>query len=200
MRSNIQAELLLAWATAAGDPGASIARWVRLGAPAGITVPSTELDGLLPAVPDDEASPEAALSLATDYESFTNYSGVEDDPEVVNLILGFAEKGYLKAFPDVDSCTRYLGGPPVLSRFGCVTRLKWDAVRESWTTKKRVILDAKQSGVGLATTRAHRSVLPRLTDATSAALELMDELSADEEVEQLVLDVTDAFWEVPLRH
>jgi hypothetical protein len=46
------------------------------------------VDGLLPLVPDNEATPESAAALSTDYESFTNYSGVENDSEVVDLIVG----------------------------------------------------------------------------------------------------------------
>ena len=43
-------------------------------------------------------------------------------------------------------------------------------------------------------------VLPRISDATADALEMMSHLEPGQEVEFLVLDFVAAFWNVPLRH
>ena len=42
--TSIDAEMVYAWAQAAGDPGAAVATWLTTGAPPGIRVPFAELD------------------------------------------------------------------------------------------------------------------------------------------------------------
>ena len=65
--------------------------------------------------------------------------------------------------------------------------------------KVRIILDCKKSGVSLAAARSHRSPLPRVLDAVRAALGQMP-LGPEEGFDQLVADIVDAFWLIPLRH
>ena len=116
-----------------------------------------------------------------------------EDEEAVEELYSFVrrEPPMLKVFDNLEECTEYLGGPPVLSRFGVLTRVKDGKV------KKRVILDEKQSMITLHTKKTHRVLLPRVSDATQDALDLSDGLRSGEKVEQMVLDAKDAFWTVP---
>ena len=81
----LDAELLHAWATWAGDPAAHCAKWLVNGAPAGVTV-DFELDGILEPVLDEE--PAGIDGLVSDADGATNYSGVESDPEAMAIIDG----------------------------------------------------------------------------------------------------------------
>ena len=65
-------------------------------------------------------------------------------------------------------------------------------------SKTRIILDAKESNVTSATLRRFRSILLRVMDAVSDALHLTSQCKKGECVEQLIADVSDAFWLVPL--
>ena len=64
--------------------------------------------------------------------------------------------------------------------------------------KKRIILDLKQSKVTAGTYKQWRVILPRLVDLVSDTLDLSCNLGPEEEVEYLILDFVDAFWNVPL--
>eukprot|EP00971_Amphidinium_carterae_P256783 5098471-Amphidinium_carterae.1 len=84
-----------------------------------------------------------------------------------------------------------LGGTPVLSRFGVLRRVK-DGV-----TKRRVILDAKQSGITAHTRPTYRVELPRATDVVNSVLSTA-QMVKPENLELLVCDFAEAFWQVPL--
>ena len=104
----------------------------------------------------------------------------------------------------------------MLSRFGLVIRTRNNK------TKKRIILDLKESLISALSGRTNRVVLPRLTDHILALLEELDiiydedsaevddlpDLIEDDDddddddsfdVEQFILDFCEAFWQVPLR-
>ena len=85
VQTDLQAELLLAWATWANDPAAPAARWLADGAPAAINV-NFELDGVLEPITEENAVDSESLS--TDYGSFTNYGGVESDLAALEIIDG----------------------------------------------------------------------------------------------------------------
>jgi hypothetical protein len=191
--SPIRAGLLSAWASKAGDPGAAAAAWVRDGAPAGI-LSDPLLAGVFPLaelVPGDVLDPAA---LEHDLDGFTNYAGIDEDLDVRSQIEAFTAKGYLKEFACLAECTAYLGAPPLLSRFGAITKLRHGKV------KKRIILDVKRSRVKECTRKVHRVPLPRVTDV---AFDILDSLAKfgfepGDGIELLVLDFSDAFWNIPL--
>jgi len=63
-------------------------------------------------------------------------------------------------------------------------------------------MDSKQSGLKAATRKKFRTVLPRVSDAVHSCLDFMaaefnGAAATEHEIEQLVPDVTDAFWSVP---
>eukprot|EP00959_Pyramimonas_sp_CCMP1952_P413668 8667694-Pyramimonas_sp.AAC.1 len=69
-------------------------------------------------------------------------------------------------------------------------------------TKRRLILDCKQSGVNASARQRQRIVLLRLSDVIGDALYLLRECQHEpmQEVEWLVLDFTDWFYNIPLKH
>ena len=111
-------------------------------------------------------------------------------PEIQRLI----DTGYVKVFDDLESCQAWLGGPPLTSKLAMVTK-----VRSDGTTKRRLILDCRESGANLLAHEGGRVQLPRPTDLVDDTLYLLSR-SKGEEVEALVLDFKDWFYSVPPQH
>ena len=72
--------------------------------------------------------------------------------------------------------------------------------------KRRIIVDSKENGITAATRRDHKTVLPRITDVVDDAMVLMREgrtrfakFRTATQLEALVLDFVEAFWQLPLR-
>ena len=63
---------------------------------------------------------------------------------------------------------------------------------------KRMILDTKQSRLKECSAKHQRVLLPRLLDTITQALNLMSTAKPGEDTEWMVLDYSDAFWQVPL--
>ena len=185
------------WARAAQDPGAKIVPWLTDGAPGGILL-HPELDGLFPKVTEEEEferlDPEG---LWTDLDQFANYEGIESNEAARETIQGYADAGFLKVCDSLDECRKYLGAEPVVSKLGCITKVK-TLQGGSRVTKHRIILDAKRSLVTASTSRRYKSVLPRATDVVWDALELQSDALPGEITTLLVADVENAFWLLPL--
>lgn len=89
--------------------------------------------------------------------------------------------------------THFLGGEaPILSKIGLIIQ------EHNGEVKKRIILDTKQSGLKHCSSRHQRVFLPRLLDAITQGLNLLSIGGSGEGVDWLVLDFSDAFWQVPL--
>ena len=116
--------------------------------------------------------------LESDPTNFFNYHGVEDDPEAVSIIDDFVEKGWLQEYDTLDLMRADVQGEPVLNKFACIVKVKPDG-----TTKRRFIMDSKQSSVTAASKKMYIAVLPRLTDVISDALTLTSHLLEGEAVE-----------------
>ena len=56
----------------------------------------------------DNESPLGVDQLATDYGSFTNYNGVESDPEALAIIDGYLKRGWLRSFDSLEGLTEYV--------------------------------------------------------------------------------------------
>ena len=80
------------------------------------------------------------------------------------------------------------------SRFGAITKIRNGKV------KTRIILDVKQSRVKECTRKVHRAPLPRATDVAFDILDCLAkmDLQPGENIELMVLDFEDAFWNIPL--
>ena len=196
-QTSIRGHLLEYWARVVEDPGIDLAKWTYNGAPAGIECQTSELDGVCPGV--DEAEAKTSIDLATDYDTFENYQGVEDDAEAAKAIQQYLSKGYLKKFDSLEELRHFVGGQPVLSKLGCIKKMKFNPDTKQYTQKVRIILDCKQSNVSVKAARTHKSVLPRVSDAVQAALYLAADKTHEEQVQMLIIDIVDAFWLIPLR-
>ena len=150
-----------------------------------------------PAVDDDDLELEPE-NLSTNFDEFVNYAGVEDNPAANEALQGYISKGYLHVCETLEECRTFLKGEePVVNKLGCIVKEKTTPEGDV-VTKTRIILDAKQSKVTAATQRKYRSILPRLTDAVADALALASDCKPGEVIEQLIADVSDAFWLIPL--
>ena len=87
----------------------------------------------------------------------------------------------------------YVGGPPILSKFACITKQRADG-----TLKRRIIMDSKRSGVTAASKRQYRAVLPRHTDLMQGVLQLLSTAQPAESVWFMVQDAVDAYWQMLL--
>ena len=122
------------------------ATWCTCGSPAGIEL-DFDVEGVFPRA-DSDSDLEDPSSLQTDYESFTNYLGFDDDPEAVQEIEGFWKKGYLRKYNDLDGVRNHLQSDPVLS--GASLREQSRAMQESLRDKSRGIhksLREKSQGI-----------------------------------------------------
>ena len=189
-KQQLQGHLIHAWATWAGDPAAHTAEWLWNGAPAGIEKDFV-LDGVLEAVENE--SPADAGELVTNHETFTNYTGVENSPDAVAIIDDYIRQNWLQEFSSLADLRAFVGGEPILNKFACISKERPDG-----TMKHRIIMDSRRSGVTAASKKMYRAVLPRHTDMVHDILELLSKAQPAEDIEMLVLDAVDAFWQVPL--
>ena len=184
--------ILGAWGQVAGDPDTSfIKTWLEEGAPAGISAPVRD-PGIFP---QEEAAPD----FSGDFDSFhdptghENYKSVEEDSAALPEIERLIQTGYVKTFQELTACQQWLGGAPLTSKLAMVTK-----ERPGGTTKRRLILDCRESGANLLAHKGGRVQLPRPTDLVDDALYLLNR-AGGEQVEALVLDFKDWFYSVPLR-
>ena len=189
-RVDLHGDLLHAWASWARDPAAPVAEWLWLGAPAGVAV-DFSLDGLLEAVPPE--SPIPLDQLASDYESVSNYTGVEDDPAALDILNGYIERGWLKEFDSLSELSEFVGGNSILNKCACISKERQDG-----TVKRRIIVDAKRSQVIAASRKQYKSVLPLQTDLSSDVLALLSLCMEGERIALFVCDAEDAYWQIPL--
>ena len=202
--SSVCGSLLHAWASAAGDPAAPVANWFTEGAPAAISIPMDELKGIMPEVPENDEDVADPADLTCDCDTFLNHGCLDNDPDAVAIISEYVDKGFLHRCGSLEECKKFLGGAdPILNKFACIEKYKWVDATGEWKVKRRIIMDSLRSGVKAASRRQYKSVLPRITDAIASLIKAMKECAempmSEEEVEQFVIDATDAFWELGLR-
>ena len=124
--------------------------------------------------------------------------GVDKDDAVRDQLWKFEKSGWLLPFDIAKQVRDHLGSDFVLNKIGAVKKIKPDG-----STKTRIIVDSFQSGTTRATRRAHKSNLPTVTGAVKGILGLMSWNYSPEdgdEIELLITDVSDAFWNVPLHY
>ena len=187
-------DVLQAWGRATGDPDAAevLPEWLRQGAPLGIRE-KIEVTGVFPAIVPAEITRDP-LTLITELTGWKNYASAEEHLEVVQDLLGVQEqRGHCQTFDTYEQLCNHLGVEAVvLTKVGLITKQKPDG-----SLKHRLIWDLLRSEVNSTVHLEERIVLPRLQDAVDDARDLL-QLGANE-VEWLVLDVADAFHNVPVR-
>ena len=139
----------------------------------------------------DNLSDNAAWQKMVALRSFVNYGSFDEDADAQAEIEKYLKANMLVAFDNYDKLCDYLGAEPVLLSFGVLGRIK-DGV-----LKRRVTLDERQSKFTEHTKMTHRLKLPNATDAVHDILDLSEDLRGDECVECVILDVQDAFCNIP---
>ena len=188
------ADVIECWGRAVGDQDAGefLPHWLRHGAPIGI-LEQIEVANVFPKVTMDE-TPRHPDTLYSELAGWANYASAEDEPEVVAKLLGAQEaKGHCKFFDNIQQLEEFLGvDHVVLTKLALITKFKADG-----TPKHRLIWDLLRSDVNSAVTLTERIVLPRIQDAVEDAMHLR--LCGEGDLEWLVLDIADAFHNIPLR-
>ena len=181
------------WGRAVQDEDSAVflPMWLRNGAPLGILEP-IDLAGVFPPVePTDPVRDPSTLH--SELAGWTNYSSAEDEPAVVKGLLDDQEaKGHCRFFTEYGDLLKFLNVENVvLSKLGLITKLKPDGKK-----KHRLIWDLLRSDVNSTVDLRERIVLPRIQDAVDDARELR---ASPGDLEWLVLDISDAFHNIPLR-
>ena len=102
-------------------------------------------------------------------------------------------KGHIASFDTIDDFRKFVKGDPVLSKLGLILKTR------NGTTKARMILDTKASGIKYVTGKSQRVILPRLFDAVLRLLCLLSlAASAGGDISAFVFDFSDAFWQIPI--
>ena len=57
------------------------------------------------------------------------------------VLKGTLSKGYLKKFDSLEELQRFVGGQPVLSKLGCIKKMKVNPDTKQYIQKVRIILD-----------------------------------------------------------
>ena len=186
----IRAGLLEQWASVAGDPAAPAVKWLMTGAPAGITQHDATLNKLWPQ--KTEETPTEHIHLDPD-EAVATVS----DQDMVDLIKTYRDKGFVKVIESRAQLEQEVGAKYTISKLLGITKQRWDAAAQNYVSKTRSVLDLKSSGISAATSLKRKGVMPRVTDAIRSLLDLIADVQPGETVEQMVIDIIDAFWLVP---
>ena len=78
-----------------------------------------------------------------------------------------------------------------------IEKSKFDPRSKTYSTRIRTVMNLKSSLISAMTSLTFKVELPRANDAIKNMIFLMDELEDDEILEQLVVDVADAFLASP---
>ena len=201
----IRAHLLRQWAIAAKDPAVYAVAWLFDGAPLGLDFYDDALmSRLWPLRDDGEEDAHFSGAVLQDEMEDTaplTKSGDTKLPEedVLELVEGYEDKHYIDIINRHELQERF-GDDHVISKLLPITKDRFDATTKKYVKKTRTVLGLKASGVSKRTILRHKGVLPRATDAISNLLALLYDASLagnKELVEQLVMDVIDAYWLVP---
>eukprot|EP00971_Amphidinium_carterae_P351397 6492091-Amphidinium_carterae.2 len=194
-RTDLQVELISAWAKQAGDLDDAVLTWLRDGAPLGIAR-HLDVNGVFPEVTTPGHEDEFDF-LHTDW---TNYSGVDQNEQAYDMMQALETRGYLRRFRSLDETTSFVGGPPVISKLALLqktVRLPSGAEK----VKQRLIMDCRHSGVNSLALHNQRIILPTPRDVVHDVLSLhavATNQGQPTELEWLVIDIQEAFFQMPL--
>jgi hypothetical protein len=129
-----------------------------------------------------------------DPEHRCSYESVERDDGAWEELHRLVDKGFVTKIPTLGACVRELDGEvPIISKFGMIVKVKQGKV------KRRLILDAKESGVTRCGRKNERIMLPSVINLVFDALSTHAGCQDPSLLEWLVLDISDAFWTLGLR-
>eukprot|EP00971_Amphidinium_carterae_P279303 5544777-Amphidinium_carterae.3 len=140
-RTDLQVELISAWAKQAGDLDDAVLTWLRDGAPLGIAR-HLDVNGVFP----EDATPGDEDEFDFMHTDWTNYSGVDQNEQAYDMMKQLEARGYLRRFHNLEETTSFVGGPPVISKLALLRKtVKLPSGAEK--LKQRLIMDCRNSGV-----------------------------------------------------
>ena len=185
----VRHDLLSAWRIRAQDPDDQVELWLRDGAPMGLRVHPLSrgifplhVSGMDRLDPEDIVTDPSWLDEGTELQ--TSLCRVEFDK--------FEKAGFVVGFDSLDELELYLGEPAVLSHVRLISRERGGKV------KHRPVFDARASGISSASSNIERVLLPRALDVVQDALEAWRETGQKHPLQFLVIDFSDAFWQIPI--
>ena len=191
-------QLVRALTAAAGDPDVDVATWLAGETPIGIKEPVIPR-GVFPQALPSAAKLESMVfyqrlrtsgnRIAGNYASFSENQGLATQ-ELERLVAA----GHLEPIGTwAEVVERW---PSAMStKIAAIVKDKPDG-----STKTRLVVDMRRSGVNGLVTIHERIALPRAVDVVQDALELLDSPGGHAEVEFLVVDFKDAFLTLRLAH
>ena len=204
-QSPLQPAIIDKWLLGAGDPEIHLGDWIRNGAPLGMAKPIPTC-GIFPPVDGERAgdySWDLSFEEALAHEG-GNYTCVADnlDDAVIEITRLLDEKFGVK-IPREEVAARY---PAESHTKGCISKLAIIVkVKEDGSKKRRIIVDLKRSGANSMASIPERPVLPRLSDACTSILNILDVApevgmdgpsavnTSENEVELVQADFSDAY-------
>ena len=129
--------------------------------------------GIFPEYADKD--PVAGLTTLASEVHDGKKSKAERDPHAVSEIEHMISKRWIKKFSSKFAAKRFLRGKVVLSDLIVITKVKRKKEKGKVisTTKKRIILNLKRSGVTAVAVEGERPELPRVLDVIFSSLELL---------------------------
>lgn len=185
-------ELVEAHIKASRDPETGLPQWLREGAPIGVAR-EVRSCGIFPRIdPDARKQAADAEELLSVEAARGNYKSFEDAwqhamPEVERII----SEGYAT---DVGRWGQVVEkfGKVAVSKLACIVKERRDG-----STKARLVVDLKRSGVNRCVQLEERVVLPRIKEVLEDSMHLLAHAQPGEEVEAMVADFKDAFHTLP---
>ena len=193
--SPLDPELIDAWVNRGNDPERCVSKWVREGAPLGISKPIPTC-GIFPEAHAEDINHQGEHELL-DAEAqlargdLHNYTSVTADVENAKVELHrYEREGYVRTIPK-DMVQKEMGGGTI-SRLGLIVKEKAEGI------KRRIIIDLRRSGGNLKASLPEKLVLPRPRDAVESIRNVFSLRRDDREGpgyarELVVIDISDAF-------
>ena len=202
--THLRHEVFEAWCASSGDPDIYPAKWLIEGAPAGLARMPEHANVFAP-VEDDVISHENLEAFNMNEITHTHNVDEHSEQLMFDEVSMLEQKGFVRGFDDAGEVEEYLGQPFYESKLFVLTQIKGDAIKHS------VLLDCKRSNVSTSSAKSERVKLPRAMDTVTDILQLSSvgaywtsdtevefEENTSYEIGFMVLDLSDAFWNVPL--
>lgn len=187
-------KLLDAWMKFAKDPDTEAASWTWTSAPAGILHHPRQL-GVFPEATEHDVIAEPETAMFDDPIAMFSYASAHCGDFAFEAVERRAKLGYLEV---ADSVTALGGRVPVVSKPGMIVKTRFGK------TERRLILDSKESNLTQCAHKNQRIIVPSVIDlitdinrGRSSPTDVAQD-SAVNDIEWLVLDVSDAFWTLGL--
>ena len=179
-----------------GDSDTEVPRWLKDGAPMGLSQPILP-GGHFPRLPGDaELGLDELVPLVggdLNHPSFRAEFPGDAEAAGLSLVRESVAQGFAELYADRSAAAAALGGPVFPAPLGTVSKTKDDG---SW--KHRLIQDLRRNGVNTAVGLPERLVLPRPVDLAKDMAELASRRTTGGGQRIGIVDFADAFMSVPL--